>query len=106
MQRQDSSVAVLTSKSPVLSLYPTPSGPMVISDSGAAVSVVQPHISLYLNNIIPSTLCVAIAADGNSLISPGQGDLSPLSNVLISDNIIRHNCISLCELGYEVKFSK
>ena len=81
---------------------------MVIIDSGAAVSVVQSHISHYLNNIVPSTSCVAIAADGNSLSLSGQGDLGPLSNVLISDDI-QHNCISvsrLCDLGYEVKFSK
>ena len=81
---------------------------MVIIDSGAAVSVVLSQISHYLNNIVPSTSYVAIAADGNSLSLSGQGDLGPLSNVLISDDI-QHNCISvsrLCDLGYEVKFSK
>ena len=81
---------------------------MVIIDSGAAVSVIKSYNSHNLNNILPSTSCVAIAADGNSLILPGQGDLGPLSNVLISDDI-RHNCISvsqLCDLGYEVKVSK
>ena len=81
---------------------------MVIIDSGAAVSVVQSQISRYLNNILPSTSCDAIATNGNSLSLSGQGDLGPLSNVLISDDIW-HNCISvsqLCDLGYEVTFSK
>ena len=81
---------------------------MVIIDSGAAASVVQSYIYHFLNNIVPSTSCVAIAADGNSLSLSGQADLGPPSNVLISDDI-QHNCISvsqLCDLGYEVKFSK
>ena len=81
---------------------------MVVIDSGAAVSVVQSHNSHYLNKILPSTSCVAIAADGNILILSGQGDLDSLSNDLISDDIW-HNCISvpqLCDLGYEVKLSK
>ena len=76
-----------------MSLYRDKTGPMVIIDSGAAVAVVQSQISHYLNNIVPSTSCVAIAADGNSLSLSGQGDLGPLSNVLISDDI-RHNCVS------------
>ena len=46
---------------------------MVIIDSGAAASVVQSYISHFLNNILPSTLCVAIAADGNSLVCLDKG---------------------------------
>jgi len=67
---------------------------MVLIDSGAAVSVVQSNITHYFHTIYPSNSCSAITADGNSLHLSGQGDLGPLSNVLISDNI-QHNCISV-----------
>ena len=81
---------------------------MVLIDSGASVSVVQKNISHYFHSIYPSNSCSAITADGNSLRLSGQGELGPLSNVLISDNI-QHNCISvsqLCDLGYKIIFTK
>ena len=55
--------------------------------------------------------CCLLKQSQNSLFLSGQGDLGPLANNLISDNI-RHSCISvsqlcdLCDLDQEVKFSK
>ena len=56
---------------------------------------------------IPSLTCAAATAVGNSLSVSGQGELGPLSNVLISDTI-RHNCISvsqLSDIGITVSFT-
>ena len=74
------------------------SGPMVLLDSGAAVSVVMSCLSSYFTSVYPSLTCAAATADGNSLSMSGQGELGPLSNVLISDTI-RHNCISVSQLS-------
>ena len=96
-------MAVLTSSISLLSLYHQPSGSTVILDSGAAVLVV--HSSILIS---PFASCVATDTDGNNLCLSGQGDMGPLSSILIS-GIIRHNCISiskLCYLGYSFNFTK
>ena len=61
--------------------------------------MVQNSISHYFKFISPSTSCIAAAADGNNLSFYGQGDLGPLSCVLISDNI-RLSVSQRCDLGY------
>ena len=80
----------------------------MILDSGAAVSVVSSAISSHINNIHHTCTNIATAADGHSLNILGEGDLGPLSNVLLSVNI-RHNYVSisqLCDHDYKVTFTK
>ena len=88
----------------MLSLTHSSFGPMVLLDSGAAISVVMSCLTPYFTS---SLTCAAATADGNSLSVSGQGELGPLSNVLIS-NTIRHNCISvsqLSDIGITVSFT-
>ena len=90
-----------------MSLTHSSSGPMVLLDSGAAVSVVMSCLTPYFTSVYPSLTCAAATADGNSLSVSGQGELGPLSNVLIYDTI-RHNCISvsqLSDIGITVSFT-
>ena len=80
----------------------------LILDSGASVSVVSPQLYSHLHNIRrPTSPKVATAADGHNLCISAEGELGPLSCVLISDNIC-HNCISvsqLCDQGYTITFT-
>jgi hypothetical protein len=92
---------------PSINLLPS-SRDMAILDSGAAVTVVSSNILSSLHNIHHTSTHVATAADGQALQISGEGELGPLSNVLVSDNI-RHNCISisqLCDNGYTITFTK
>lgn len=80
----------------------------MILDSGAAVTVISSQLLSFLHNILPTSANVATAADGQALQISGVGELGPLSNVLVSDNI-RHNCISishLCDNDYTITFTK
>ena len=81
---------------------------MVLLDSGGAVSVVMSCLTPYFMSVYPSLTCAAATSDGNSLSVSGQGELGPLSNVLISDTI-RHTCISvsqqLADIGITVSFT-
>ena len=70
----------------------------MLLDSGAAVSVLMSCLTPYFTSVYPSLTCAAATADGNSLSVSGQGELEPLSNVLISD-AIWHNCISASQLS-------
>ena len=100
------SVAVIE-EAPILSLTYSSSGPMVLLDSGAAVSVVMSCLTPYFTSVYPSLTCAAATADGNSLSVSGQGELGPLNNVLNSDTIW-HNCISVSQLfdiGITVSFT-
>jgi hypothetical protein len=78
-------------------------------DSGATVSVVKSDVLSLLHHIQPTSCSeVATAEEGHSLRISGEGDLGPLSNVLLSDNI-RQNCTSipqLCNINYTVTFTK
>jgi hypothetical protein len=77
-------------------------------DSGATVSVVKSDVHSLLHHI-QFTSCseVATAEEVRSLRISGEGDLGPLSNVLLSDNI-RQNCTSIPQLSninYTVTFT-
>ena len=72
---------------------------MVLLDSGAAVSFVMSCLTPYFTSVYPSLTCAAVTADGNSLSVSDQGELGPLSNVLILILYIRHNCISVSQLS-------
>ena len=90
-----------------MSLTHSSSRPMVLLDSGAAVSVVMSCLAPYFTSVYPSLTCAAATADGNSFSVSGQGELGPLIKVLISDTI-RHNCISVSQLsviGITVSFA-
>ena len=81
-----------------MSLTHSSSEPMVLLNSGAAVSVVMSScLTPYFTSIYPSLTCAAATADGNSLSVSDQGELGPLSNVLIYDTI-SHNYISVSQL--------
>ena len=61
-----------------------------------------------MNNIHTHYSQVSTAGAGQNLQITGEGDLGPLSQVLLSENI-RHNCISisqLCDRNYTVTFDK
>ena len=90
-----------------MSLTHSSSGPMLLLDSCAAVSVVMSCLTPYFTSVYPLLTCAAATADGNGLSVSGQGELGPLSNVLISDTI-RHNCRSvsqLSDIGITVSFT-
>ena len=94
-------------EAPILSLTHSSSGPLVLLNSGAAISVVMSCLTPYFTSVYPSLTCAAATADGNSLSVSGQGELGPLSNVLISDTM-RHNCISvsqLSDIGITISFT-
>jgi hypothetical protein len=99
-------VAVLTTEPAVLSLAHYP---ISVMDSGATISVVKSDVLSLLHHIQPTSCSeVATAEEGHSLRISGEGDLGPLSNVLLSDNI-RQNCTSipqLCNINYTVTFTK
>ena len=95
--RRSHSVAVIE-EAPILSLTHSSSEPMVLLNSGAAVTVMMSCLTPYFTSVYPSHTCAAATADGNSLSVSGQVELGPLSNVLISDTI-RHNCISVSQLS-------
>ena len=64
--------------------------------------MVSHNISHYVQNIQPTSCCVATAADGNSLSICGQGGLG----LLLSD-YIHYNCVTvdqLCDLEYTISF--
>ena len=87
-----------------MSLTHSSSGPMVLLDSDAAVSVVMSCLTPYFTSVYPSLSCAAATAVGNSFSLSDQGELG---NMLISDTI-RHNCISvsqLSDIGITVSFT-
>lgn len=104
MARLDSTVSVLTpSSSSVLSLAQEP---ILILDSGASCSVVSTSLLPHIHNSQTHYTQVSTAAEGQSLHITGEGELGPLTAVLLSDNI-RHNCISisqLCDHNYTITF--
>ena len=81
-----------------MSLTNSSSGPMVLLDSGAAIPVVMSCLTPYFTSVYPSLTCAAATADENSLSVSSQGELGPLSDVLVFDTI-RHNCISVSQLS-------
>ena len=106
MTPRSRTVSVITVEPEVLSL--SPADFTVVLDSGASVTVVSSNISSYVKNIHPTYSHVASAGNGQSLKIIGEGDLGPLSDVLLSDNI-RHNCVSipqLCDNDYTITFTK
>jgi hypothetical protein len=70
-------------------------------------SSTRPSPSIVANNNSQTHYTqVSTAAEGQSLHITGEGDLGPLTAVLLSDNI-RHNCISisqLCDHNYTITF--
>ena len=60
---------------------------LMTRSNGAAVSIVMSCLTSHITSVYPLLTYTASTADGNSLSVSGQGELEPLSIVLISDTI-------------------